>query len=332
MSPSWTSRPRDKLDETDATPNASANRSCLSRRSKRFWTLLAAGIILLVVAIGLGIGLGVGLSGGSGDDSGDGGGGSSAPLPPNNNTNATSGEYWKPASGISWQIVLQNPPTDTSLNVSVYDIDLFDNNASTISTLHAQGRKVICYFSAGSYEPKRPDSSQFTKSDYGKELKGWPGEHWLNTNSTNVRNIMSARLALASSKGCDGVDPDNVDGYDNDSGFSLTPSTAVDFLSFLAIGAHGYNMSIGLKNAGAIVNATVDFLQWEVNEQCVQYQECDLFQPFIETGKPVFHIEYPDSAPTISSSARNGACDDSEAHGFSTVLKEMDLNDWVEDC
>ena len=143
---------------------------------------------------------------------------------------------------------------------------------------------------------------------------------------------MSARFALASSKGCDGVDPDNVDGYDNDSGFDLTPSTAVDFLTFLAIGAHGYNMSIGLKNAGAIVNATVDFLQWEVNEQCVQYQECDLFQPFVAAGKPVFHIEYPESAPAISSNTKNSVCDDSSAQGFSTVLKEMDLNDWVEDC
>ncbi|TVY49355.1 hypothetical protein LOCC1_G001016 [Lachnellula occidentalis] len=328
------SQPRDKTDEMVATVSAPGNRSFLSRKSKTFWMLLVAGIVLLIVAIGLGIGLGVGLSGGSGDDSGDGdgGGGSSTPLPPSNNTNATAGEYWKPASGTSWQIVLQNPPTDTSLNVSVYDIDLFDNNASTISTLHAQNRKVICYFSAGSYEPNRPDSSQFAESDYGKELKGWPGEHWLNTNSTNVRTIMSARLALASSKGCDGVDPDNVDGYDNDSGFTLSPSTAVDFLNFLAIAAHGYNMSIGLKNAGAIVNATVGFLQWEVNEQCVQYQECDLFRPFVETGKPVFHIEYPDSAPSISSSARNSVCDDAEAHGFSTVLKEMDLNDWVEDC
>jgi hypothetical protein len=269
----------------------------------------------------------VGLTEGSGGESSP-----SPPLPPNNNTNATSGTFWRPSAGTSWQIVLLNPPTDTSLNVSVYDIDLFDNNASTISTLHAQNRKVICYFSAGSYEPNRPDSGQFAKSDYGKELDGWPGEHWLNTNSTNVRNIMSARLALAASKGCDGVDPDNVDGYDNDSGFDLTPATALDYLTFLAIGAHGYNMSIGLKNAGAIVNATVNFLQWEVNEQCEQYQECDLFQPFIAADKPVFHIEYPKGTPSISSDTKSGICDNPSAQGFSTVIKEMGLNDWVETC
>lgn len=221
---------------------------------------------------------------------------------------------------------------NTSLNVSVYDIDLFDNNATTISALHAQNRKVICYFSAGSFEPNRPDSSNFTAGDKGKVLQGWPGEYWLDTNSTNVRNIMSSRLALASSKGCDGVDPDNVDGYDNDSGLDLSPSTALDFLTYLAIEAHGYNMSIGLKNAGALVNATVDFLQWEVNEQCTQYGECDEFRAFVDAGKPVFHIEYPNSAPSISQSTKDSNCNDPDAQGFSTVLKEMDLNDWVETC
>jgi hypothetical protein len=44
-------------------------------------------------------------------------------------------------------------------------------------------------------------------------LDGWPGEVWVNISSTNVRNIMSKRLELASHKGCDAVDPDNMDGY-----------------------------------------------------------------------------------------------------------------------
>ncbi len=33
---------------------------------------------------------------------------------------------------------------------------------------------------------------------------------------------MEARLGLATRKGCDGVDLDNVNGYDNDTGFPLT--------------------------------------------------------------------------------------------------------------
>jgi len=143
---------------------------------------------------------------------------------------------------------------------------------------------------------------------------------------------MTERLKLAASKGCDGVDPDNVDGYDNDTGLDLTTSDAIDYLTFLADIAHSLNMSIGLKNAAEIVNQTLGFLQWEVNEQCEQYQECDSFEPFIKAGKPVFHIEYPNSAPDVSASTKTTICDDPTAKGFSTVIKNMDLDNWLDAC
>ena len=75
------------------------------------------------------------------------------------------------------------------------------------------GKKVICYFSAGSYEDWRPDASEFKKEDLGRDLDGWPGEKWLDLDSENVRRVMKGRVELAKEKGCDGVDPDNVDGY-----------------------------------------------------------------------------------------------------------------------
>jgi len=293
-------------------------------RSKKFWIVSA---ILLVVAIGLGVGLGIGLTRTSDSDSDSEPSTPSSTLIPNSNT---TGTFWKPVAGESWQIVLLYPLNDTSTNVSVYDIDLFDNPKSTIDNLHAQNRSVICYFSAGSYEDNRPDSSQFTSNDKGKELDGWPGEYWLQTNSTNVRNIMKSRIQLAKSKGCDGIDPDNVDGYDNDNGLGLTTSGAVDYIGFLAGAAHALNLSIGLKNGGSIVENVVDLMQWEVNEQCVQYNECNLYRPFIDANKPVFQIEYTDGA--IGVSEKKSSCDDPAAAGFSTILKKLELDDWVEIC
>jgi hypothetical protein len=49
-----------------------------------------------------------------------------------------------------------------------------------------------------------------------------PGENWLDIRSDNVSLIMKKRIDLAVQKGCDGVEPDNMDGYSNHSGFSLT--------------------------------------------------------------------------------------------------------------
>lgn len=129
-------------------------------------------------------------------------------------------KVWQPNAGASWQIVLSslvNPSAlgATASKASIFNIDLFDNSAATIDKLRSAplNKKVICYFSAGSYEPNRPDSGSFTSSDKGNVLEGWEDEKWLNIRSTNVRNIMVKRLQLAARKGCDGVDPDNVDGY-----------------------------------------------------------------------------------------------------------------------
>jgi len=108
-------------------------------------------------------------------------------------------------------------------------------------------------------------------------------------------------------------------------------------MGFLAREASQRNMSIGLKNAGGIVPKLTSVVQFSVNEQCVQYSECDNFTPFIEAGKPVFHIEYPDGSPgNIRASAVNTICSDtgdaSGSEGFSTVIKEMDLDGWVRYC
>jgi hypothetical protein len=161
-------------------------------------------------------------------------------------------------------------------------------------------------------------------------VDGWPGEQWLDTNSANVRNIMTARVELAAAKGCDGVDPDNVDGYSNSNGLGLTQGDAVDYLTFLADAAHSRGLSIGLKNAGDIVGDILPSMEWQVNEQCVEYSECDLFAPFVEAGKPVFHIEYPSDAPDVSTQVKETSC--GAPTGFSSVLKMMDLDAWIDSC
>lgn len=98
------------------------------------------------------------------------------------------------------------PPTDAL----VWDIDLFDNPASTISTLKAAGKIVICYFSAGTAEDWRDDYREFSAADLGKVLPEWPNEKWVRTGSQSIRNIMTKRIRLAADKGCDAIDPDNT--------------------------------------------------------------------------------------------------------------------------
>ncbi|KAK5704481.1 hypothetical protein LTR17_021863 [Elasticomyces elasticus] len=217
--------------------------------------------------------------------------------------------WWQPSSNTTWQIVLSHvlaPPTNIS--ASALDGDLFDNASNgSWPIIKAAGYKTICYFSAGSYEDWRPDANDFLPADLGDPLDGWPGEKWLNTISLDVRKIMQARLDLAVKQGCDAVDPDNIDAYDND----------------------------GLKNGGSIVGDVLNVTDFEVNEQCVEYEECETFQPFVDAGKPVFGTEYTKAdvdTPIRESSFVNDICTNPSRRGFSTLIKHMNLDEWVVAC
>ena len=189
-------------------------------KPKRPWSLrrkLLIALAALLVVIGLAVGLGVGLTrnNGGNDDGGsdDDNGGNDIPSSGPNRT-----ETWTPKAETSWQIVLShaidvNNENDLSPDVEVYDIDAEDNDHETISTLRKMGKKVICYFSAGSYENWRRDKDDFDESDLGKPLDGWAGERWVNVSSPGIRNIMKKRIHDAWAIGCDAIDPDNVDGY-----------------------------------------------------------------------------------------------------------------------
>ncbi|KAI6912581.1 hypothetical protein D0869_05059 [Hortaea werneckii] len=251
---------------------------------------------------------------------------------------------WQPGARATWQIVLRHPlelsPNAPAIepDVDIFDIDLFDNPASTIDALHKLGKKVVCYFSAGSYEPYRSDSSQFRESDLGEPLDGWPDEKWLDLNSPNVRRIMADRIALARKKGCDAIDPDNIDSYNNDNGLDLEAYDSIKFIRFLSQEALANGLSIGLKNAAEIVSDIEADVQFSVVEECTEYEECGNFAPFIHANKPVFQIEYPSKsgAATVSPNMISHICgnkdDASGSDGFSTILKDYSLDGWAQYC
>jgi hypothetical protein len=198
---------------------------------------------------------------------------------------------WRPSPGTNWQWQLTGD-IDTSFEVQMYDIDLFDAPQEVIEQLHADGRVVICYLSAGSWEDWRSDANQFTDAAKGED-NGWPGEKWLDIRKLDVLGpIMESRLDLAVQKGCDGVEPDNVGGYNSDTGFLLTYQDQLEYNIWLSEAAHRRHLSIGLKNGPDQIGDLLPYFDWALNEECFQYDECEPFLAFVEAGKAVFGVEY----------------------------------------
>ncbi|MGF1689298.1 endo alpha-1,4 polygalactosaminidase [Photobacterium japonica] len=237
----------------------------------------------------------------------------------------TTGNWYRPVVLSTWQWQL-NGTVNSSYDVSLYDIDLFDASEALIQDLQAKNIKVICYFSAGSYEEWRPDATAFESAELGNALDGWPGERWLDIRSSNVLLIMKNRLDLAVQKGCDGVEPDNVDGYRNSTGFPLTGDDQLTFNRLIANEAHARNLSVGLKNNVEQINDLVDYYDFALNEQCFEFDECAFLTPFIEKGKAVFNVEYEEKY-IQNTTDREALCAASLEKQFSTLILPLDLDD-----
>ena len=241
------------------------------------------------------------------------------------NSNINWVDWYKPDVNTTWQWQLQGD-INSSYNVELYDIDLFDSSTTLIQSLKNDGKKVICYFSAGSWEEWRDDANDFPSSVKGDKMDGWD-ELWLDISNEALEPIMKARLDLAVQKGCDGVEPDNMDGYTNTTGFSLSADDQLAYNKFIANEARKRGLSVGLKNDLDQIEELEQFYDFSVNEQCHAYNECDKMQPFIDANKPVLNAEYKDEYVDNNNSERDNMCSNANNLSFQTLVLPLDLDD-----
>ncbi|HLB38896.1 MAG TPA: endo alpha-1,4 polygalactosaminidase [Actinomycetota bacterium] len=232
---------------------------------------------------------------------------------------------WHPALKVSWQWQLQNPPAASALlDVKMYDVDGFDASKALIAAMHTRGIKAVCYVSGGSWEDWRPDAGDFPASVLGRS-NGWPGEKWLDIRRLYALGpIMKARLDMCRAKGFDAVEFDNVDGYQNATGFPLTGADQLRYNIFLANAAHARGLSAFLKNDIDQVAKLLPYFDAELNEQCFQYAECAKLKPFVQAGKPVFTVEYKLTTSQF--------CSKANAMNFNSLKKKLPLDAWRVPC
>lgn len=249
----------------------------------------------------------------------------------------------KPAATAAFQVVLKNSiEVRPEAGIDVYDIDL-DSSPATFRALQDAKKYIVCYFSAGTSEVYRKDVGCFNhkmgSQDYGKGYSSllihyvvrichegcnfggeFPDEFWLNTTSPKVRRIMQSRIQYAKDQGCNAIDPDNMDGYNNLNGIGATPEDAINFFKFLSAEARSRGMGIGLKNSLDIIANVTAHMDFAVNEECLDWlndgpSECTRYAPLfaLPTPLPVFNIEYPVMKTTWNQTYAEAKCNASIA-------------------
>jgi hypothetical protein len=230
-----------------------------------------------------------------------------------------------------------------AVSPEVFDIDLLMDpvcapggsndvdNTAAVGAIHAAGARAICYVSAGTYEPFRPDQQAYLDFDQacggcliGKPVAGFRDEHWLDVRDTQgqrtfVLGTVAARVDRCKADGFDAVEFDNVEGYANSTGFPLSDGDQLVFNAALANLAHGRGLTVALKNDLGQVAELIPYFDMAVNEQCQEFDECVALDPFVSASKAVFQVEYQGAA--------SGICPAANAADRSAIAKTVDLFD-----
>jgi Glycoside-hydrolase family GH114 len=134
--------------------------------------------------------------------------------------------------------------------------------------------------------------------------------------------MMERRVAKCDRARFDAVELDVVEAWSagrRRTGWDVSYRDQIKYNRALAAIAHRRGLAVGLKNDLGQIDDLVDGFDFAINEECFAYRECELLTPFVDAGKPVFHVEYE--------RPRSEFCRAVGALGFNSIKKRYELFD-----
>ena len=239
--------------------------------------------------------------------------------------------WWKPKPGVSFDWNLNNPNKIDSVITEIIDVDAFETSAETVATLHLEGKKVIAYVSVGTIEKSRPDLGLLPSEIVGKVYPEWPDEKWLNIHEIDkMKPWLISRFEMIKRKGFDAIEPDNLDGYGNVTGFDISLDDTKLFCNYIIDLAHSLGLGIGQKNMPELTLIYCSKFDWALTEDAFQQGWQQEMLPYINKNKPVFAVEYTDK--TSQNNFVTQVCPVASSMRYSCILKNRMLDKWIYFC
>jgi hypothetical protein len=236
---------------------------------------------------------------------------------------------WIPKAGESFQIQYDGR-LDLRYPAQIFDLDMFDTRPAVVAQLHKMGRRVMCYIDVGTWEKWRPDADKFPKSVLGNKDGRWPGERWLDIRQTSILEpIMGARYDLCKKKGFDGVDPDNIAGYQSNTGFPLTGAEQITYDTWVAKAAHDRGLTVDQKNDNNQLKELSPLFDFGVDEQCYVQGWCHQLTVYTDRNALVVDVEYGrDRVHRFHTKT----CPSDAKYNITAMLKTLELTAWIVTC
>jgi hypothetical protein len=255
--------------------------------------------------------------------------------------------WWVPPLGSQpWQWELSHPlnlsnardmGTDDKLpngqaapDPVIYDIDGIINPASTVASLNAEQKHVVCYIevgAAGNYYSAADEGIATTyyaqlrsAGVFGKRVPGYP-EYYLDIRAPATVSIIESMIdKQCAAKGFDAVETDIDEEYGDHSGFALTKTDQEKYMTTLANYMHGLGLGWWIKNpddtGDSYATDMYPLADAVLTEQCNQYSSCGLLSAYVG-HKAVFNAEYHLKPSKF--------CSNDDALGFNGVRFNLDL-------
>ena len=219
----------------------------------------------------------------------------------------TSGIKLPPTGVVSWDWQIgagSDSNVTVPAGVKLLDIDGFNISASKVGQLNAQGVYTVCYLDVGSYEPGRPDSSQYPAYLKVQQDPNWPAEYFLDVTDvfkpgSVLATILNNRFKMCKDKGFSAIEPDNLQNDENVTGGRITLQQQIDFNGWVADQAHAYGLAVFQKNGPDKIllrdrtgKMMVEKFDGILNEECQQFGECAPLSEYVKRGKLALNTEY----------------------------------------
>jgi hypothetical protein len=220
---------------------------------------------------------------------------------------------------VTWQ-AKRTGAVDIDEDAQLFYLDAELQDPADLATLHAEGRRYLCYLSAGSLEEFRDDAQEFPQQVIGEPLNRFPEERWLDVRAPVVRELMARRIEALARAGCDGVPPSSLSVHAADSGFALTVDDTLDYARWVAERIHAAGMSAGLTAPAALTSELWPTFDFGLAIACLEGTRCAEFAVFEQAGKPVLHVELGDEDSAIQ------ICNDAQPLGFLPLVTSPSFN------
>ncbi|MEU8068393.1 MULTISPECIES: endo alpha-1,4 polygalactosaminidase [unclassified Micromonospora] len=233
---------------------------------------------------------------------------------------------WPAAQADSWRWQWQlTTPVEVAVDADVFLLDPVAATSAETAALRGRGRRLVCHVRVGTYAADDPDATRFPAAVRGAAVPGRPGSRFLDVRRWDaLAPVLADRFRLCRGKGFGAVALADADGYRHRTGFPLDFDDQLLFNRRLAGLARELSLSPGLVDDVTQVAALAPDFDFAVNQECVRRRQCAKLLPFVDAGKPVFHVEYTGEPADF--------CVTSVGYGFASIRKDRTLDAWREPC